>query len=631
MPSRSAALSRTRRVASSASAAIHAVEERRGGGFAKPFFLLRRRRPSCSAPSPASQAPRSARARASTGIPVSGTRGYHGECLQNELASFVQRVIRVVREDARFLKLAHAAGDASSVRPRLGFRARPLRQSLRGLEPQVRLGHLAESLQDVPEHVVALGVVRAQTHGFPRGDQRLRVLREIFGLAHRQHHQALGVRGVDAHRARSRRARRSPPRACTKYRRRCSGPSRPRCRRDARRRARRRRSRRTSRGRRRRRRARASGARPGPWRRARPRGGQPSPPPRTRSAPPPEPRWARRRPSERTGRPSSRAPLSQSTASSRWKKKGVFWEPMSASAVCKKRGREKRKGELGVSRRGTSAARAVARRAPPRAERLEVGKDAQCPARPRDTPGGTPEARTRPRDRSRAFGTSPGTPPRAIPATRPRGSTTPDTLTSGSPAPRVRPRRVSRRLPRRPTGAGPRGRAREGRRAGPRRGTRGAHPAPRVPHQGPGGTRPSPAGPYPGPPVPLEASRCAARLPNPRARAGARPARSRGTAVPGTSPGTAVRRVSGCSRGAVGYVRAAPPSERDGRDCSRGRPPRTTSCTSPRATRASKEKLSKALAKNRSMAKYYDQLLAKTRDAQERETDGLKGGMRLRA
>ena len=37
------------------------------------------------------------------------------------------------------------------------------------------------------------------------------------------------------------------------------------------------------------------------------------------------------------------------------------------------------------------------------------------------------------------------------------------------------------------------------------------------------------------------------------------------------------------------------------------------------------EKLSKALAKNRSMAKYYDQLLAKTRDAQERETDGLKG------
>ena len=36
------------------------------------------------------------------------------------------------------------------------------------------------------------------------------------------------------------------------------------------------------------------------------------------------------------------------------------------------------------------------------------------------------------------------------------------------------------------------------------------------------------------------------------------------------------------------------------------------------------EKLSKALAKNRSMAKYYDQLLAKTRDAQEREVDGLK-------
>lgn len=36
------------------------------------------------------------------------------------------------------------------------------------------------------------------------------------------------------------------------------------------------------------------------------------------------------------------------------------------------------------------------------------------------------------------------------------------------------------------------------------------------------------------------------------------------------------------------------------------------------------EKLSKALAKNRSMAKYYDQLLAKTRDAQEREVEGLR-------
>lgn len=36
------------------------------------------------------------------------------------------------------------------------------------------------------------------------------------------------------------------------------------------------------------------------------------------------------------------------------------------------------------------------------------------------------------------------------------------------------------------------------------------------------------------------------------------------------------------------------------------------------------EKLSKALAKNRSMAKYYDQLLAKTRDAQERELEDLK-------
>jgi hypothetical protein len=36
------------------------------------------------------------------------------------------------------------------------------------------------------------------------------------------------------------------------------------------------------------------------------------------------------------------------------------------------------------------------------------------------------------------------------------------------------------------------------------------------------------------------------------------------------------------------------------------------------------EKLSKALAKNRSMAKYYDQLLAKTRDAAERELDEVK-------
>ena len=36
------------------------------------------------------------------------------------------------------------------------------------------------------------------------------------------------------------------------------------------------------------------------------------------------------------------------------------------------------------------------------------------------------------------------------------------------------------------------------------------------------------------------------------------------------------------------------------------------------------EKLSKALAKNRSMAKYYDTLLAKTRDAQEREVEELK-------
>ena len=36
------------------------------------------------------------------------------------------------------------------------------------------------------------------------------------------------------------------------------------------------------------------------------------------------------------------------------------------------------------------------------------------------------------------------------------------------------------------------------------------------------------------------------------------------------------------------------------------------------------EKLSKALAKNRSMAKYYDQLLAKTRDAAERELEEVK-------
>ena len=44
------------------------------------------------------------------------------------------------------------------------------------------------------------------------------------------------------------------------------------------------------------------------------------------------------------------------------------------------------------------------------------------------------------------------------------------------------------------------------------------------------------------------------------------------------------------------------------------------------------EKLSKALAKNRSMAKYYDQLLAKTRDAQEREIEDLKIDlMRLQA
>ena len=44
------------------------------------------------------------------------------------------------------------------------------------------------------------------------------------------------------------------------------------------------------------------------------------------------------------------------------------------------------------------------------------------------------------------------------------------------------------------------------------------------------------------------------------------------------------------------------------------------------------EKLSKALAKNRSMAKYYDQLLAKTRDAQEREIEDLKSDlMRLQA
>ena len=39
------------------------------------------------------------------------------------------------------------------------------------------------------------------------------------------------------------------------------------------------------------------------------------------------------------------------------------------------------------------------------------------------------------------------------------------------------------------------------------------------------------------------------------------------------------------------------------------------------------EKLSKALAKNRSMAKYYDQLLAKTRDAQEREIEDLKADL----
>ena len=142
-----------------------------------------------------------------------------------------------------------------------------------------------------------------------------------------------------------------------------------------------------------------------------------------------------------------------------------------------------------------------------------------------------------------------------------------------------------------------------------------AQPGPGVPHPGPGG--PSPSGPYPGGPGP------------PRG-------------VPMRGPPLDSAPGSGYATGAVagyggGYVpgdttRSSHPGMASS-GISTAAPRRPPSAAPPvsydvvhlsaRNARL-EEKLSKALAKNRSMAKYYDQLLAKTRDAQEREVEGLR-------
>ena len=64
------------------------------------------------------------------------------------------------------------------------------------LEPEVRLGVLAELLQDVSDEVVALGVARPELDGFATVRQRLIVFLQILREQHPQVHPRLGVFGI---------------------------------------------------------------------------------------------------------------------------------------------------------------------------------------------------------------------------------------------------------------------------------------------------------------------------------------------------------------------------------------------------------------------------------------------------
>ena len=154
---------------------------------------------------------------------------------------------------------------------------------------------------------------------------------------------------------------------------------------------------------------------------------------------------------------------------------------------------------------------------------------------------------------------------------------------------------------------------------GPAAGYYGAHPGPGVPHQGPGGTRPSPAGPYPGAPGPPRGVPMRGPPPEPASASGYATGAVAGYGGPRDVPGDGGPPRLGMPSGMQSGTSAPrrPPSA--------GAPPSYDVVHLSARNARLEEKLSKALAKNRSMAKYYDQLLAKTRDAQEREVDGLKG------
>ena len=96
-----------------------------------------------------------------------------------------------------------------------------------------------------------------------------------------------------------------------------------------------------------------------------------------------------------------------------------------------------------------------------------------------------------------------------------------------------------------------------------------------------------------------------------------------GPNVPGTAPSgvPGMRIPNGFSQNSS--VPSSAPFRETSRPQSAGAPSYDVVHLSARNARL-EEKLSKALSKNRSMAKYYDTLLAKTRDAQEREVEQLK-------
>jgi hypothetical protein len=96
-----------------------------------------------------------------------------------------------------------------------------------------------------------------------------------------------------------------------------------------------------------------------------------------------------------------------------------------------------------------------------------------------------------------------------------------------------------------------------------------------------------------------------------------------GPNVPGTAPSgvPGMRVPNGFSQNSS--VPSSAPFRETSRPQSAGAPSYDVVHLSARNARL-EEKLSKALSKNRSMAKYYDTLLAKTRDAQEREVEQLK-------